>query len=80
MISTKTSLIFLGCFVGFLAFMVLLAWVGRVPIKYNLRNILVRWPINFLVAVSFTVVVGMLVFMLAFVNGMYRLTAGSPAM
>ncbi len=77
MISTTTSLIFLSCSIGFLVFMVLLAWIGRVPIKYNLRNIIVRWPINLLVAIAFTVVVGMLVFMLAFVNGMYRLTAGS---
>ncbi len=77
MISLQLALTFLACFLGFGLFMVLLAWVGRVPLLYNLRNIIVRWPINLLVAVAFTVVVGLLVLMLAFVNGMYRLTAGS---
>jgi len=77
MISQSLSLVLLGCFLAFCVGMVLLAWIGRVPIMYNLRNIVVRWPINLLVAVAFTVVVGMLVLMLAFVNGMYILTAGS---
>src|SRR5271165_5561628 len=77
MISLKLLMIFLGCIAGFALVMALLAWIGRVPILYNLRNIVVRWPINLLVAVSFTVVVGLLVLMLSFVNGMYRLTAGS---
>jgi hypothetical protein len=77
MISTQQLLIFLGVFLGFLVFMGLLARFGRVPLRYNLRNIVVRWPINLLVAIAFTVVVGMLVVMLAFVNGMYQLTSGS---
>jgi hypothetical protein len=77
MISTKLLLIYLGFFVGFLLVMALLAMLGRVPLRYNLRNIVVRWPINLLVAIAFTVVVGMLVVMLAFVNGMYQLTSGS---
>jgi hypothetical protein len=77
MFSTKLLLIFLGVLLGFLLFMAVLALLGRVPLRYNLRNIVVRWPINLLVAIAFTVVVGMLIFMLAFVNGMYQLTSGS---
>jgi ABC-type antimicrobial peptide transport system permease subunit len=77
MFSTKVLLIFVGCFLAFLAFIALMAFVARVPVRYNLRNIVVRWPINLLVAIAFTIVVGLLVVMLAFVNGMYRLTSGS---
>ena len=56
--------------------LVLLA-VGRVPLKYNLRNLIVRWPTTLLTALAFTLVIALLTVMLAFVNGMYRLTAGS---
>jgi hypothetical protein len=77
MISVQLALFFLGCFAAFVLFMGLMGWVARVPIMYNLRNIVVRWPINLLVAVAFTVVIGLLVLMLSFVNGMYRLTSGS---
>lgn len=51
----------------------LLLLIGRVPIAYNLRNLVVRWRIAGLTAVAFTVVVGLLVALLAFVNGMYQL-------
>jgi len=51
--------------------------VGRVPLAYNLRNLTVRWPITALTALAFTIVVGLLTVMLAFVNGMDRLTQGS---
>lgn len=60
-----------------LLFMLLLAAVGRVPLRYNVRNLIVRWPITILTALAFTLVVGLLTVMLAFVNGMYRLTEGS---
>src|SRR5438445_7186634 len=56
--------------------LVLLA-VGKVPLGYNIRNLLVRWWITFLTAFAFTLVVGLLTVMLAFVNGMYRLTENS---
>jgi cell division protein FtsX len=51
--------------------------VGRVPLRYNVRNLIVRWWITILTAVAFTVVVCLLTILLAFVNGMYRLTADS---
>lgn len=63
--------------VGGVLLMLLLAAVGRVPLRYNFRNLIVRWPITVLTALAFTLVVGLLTVMLAFVNGMYRLTEGS---
>jgi putative ABC transport system permease protein len=58
-------------------FLVVPLLLGKVPLVYNLRNLLVRWQTNFLTALAFTAVVGLLTVMLAFVNGMYRLTEGS---
>ncbi len=55
----------------------ILLLIGRVPLAYNLRNLLVRWRISVLTAVVFTAVVGLLTALLAFVNGMYALTADS---
>ncbi len=51
--------------------------IGRVPLKYNFRNLFVRWRITLLTALAFTLVVGLMTVMLAFVNGMYELTKGS---
>lgn len=55
----------------------LLLSVGRVPLRYNLRNLLVRWRITVLTALAFTVVIGLMTVMLAFVNGMAKLAEGS---
>ena len=57
--------------------LVLLLLIGRVPLAYNLRNLIVRWRIAGLTALAFTVVVALLVALLAFVNGMYRLNEGT---
>jgi putative ABC transport system permease protein len=54
-----------------------LGLAGRVPFSYNLRNLLVRWRTTLLTALAFTLVVGLMTVMLAFVNGMYALTKGS---
>jgi putative ABC transport system permease protein len=51
--------------------------IGRVPLAYNVRNLLVRWRISLMTACVFTAVVGLLTGLLAFVNGMYALTADS---
>jgi ABC-type antimicrobial peptide transport system permease subunit len=61
----------------FALLMVALAFLGKVPIHYNVRNLLVRWRVTLLTALAFTMVVGLLTVMLAFVNGMYKLTEGS---
>jgi ABC-type lipoprotein release transport system permease subunit len=51
--------------------------IRRVPFSYNLRNLAVRWYVTMLTALAFTVVVGIMTVMLAFVNGMYKLTQAS---
>lgn len=57
--------------------MILLTLWGRVPLRYNLRNMTVRWLSTLLTAVGFILVIGLLTVMLAFVNGMYQLTKSS---
>src|SRR5205814_7766618 len=54
-----------------------LAVLGKVPFSYNLRNLFVRWRTTLLTSLAFTLVVALMTVMLAFVNGMYRLTEGS---
>ena len=51
--------------------------VSKIPFSYNVRNLVVRWRITLLTAMAFTLVVALMTVMLAFVNGMYRLTQGS---
>ncbi len=64
----------------FLGLIVILAVFGKVPLKYNLRNLIVRWRTTLMTALAFTLVVGLMTVMLAFVNGMYALTqcSGQP--
>jgi ABC-type lipoprotein release transport system permease subunit len=54
-----------------------LARLGRVPLLYNLRNLLVRWRTSLTTALAFTLVIALFLFMLAFVQGFMRMTAGS---
>ncbi|MCI0641654.1 MAG: ABC transporter permease [Gemmataceae bacterium] len=56
---------------------VAVAPVHKVPIRYNLRNMQVRWKTSLVTALAFTIVVGLLTVMLAFVKGMDRLTQDS---
>jgi hypothetical protein len=51
--------------------------LGKVPLKYNARNLAVRWQTTLLTGLAFTLVVGLMTWMLAFVAGMYKLTQGS---
>jgi hypothetical protein len=57
--------------------LVALLVIGKVPVAYNVNNLLVRWRTTLLTALAFTLVISLLVIMLAFVNGMARLTQGS---
>jgi putative ABC transport system permease protein len=52
----------------------------KVPLRYNLRNLQNRWKTTLVTALAFTLVIGMLTFMLAFVKGMDRLieSSGNP--
>ncbi|GBD35187.1 Macrolide export ATP-binding/permease protein MacB [bacterium HR36] len=51
-----------------------------IPIRYNLRNLVVRWRVTLLTALGFLLVVAILVVMLAFVEGINELArrAGRP--
>ncbi|HWA97580.1 MAG TPA: ABC transporter permease, partial [Pirellulales bacterium] len=51
--------------------------LGRVPLRYNVRNLVVRWRTTLLTSLAFTLVVGLLIVMLAFVRGMNELTEHS---
>lgn len=53
--------------------LVLLLLIGKVPLAYNFRYLWVRRRDTALTAVAFTVVVALVVALLAFVNGMYKL-------
>ncbi len=37
---------------GFALLLLVLATAGKVPLRYNLRNLIVRWPITVLTAVT----------------------------
>lgn len=63
--------VLLGMYIGDV--LILLA-IGKVPLAYNLRNVRVRWKTNAMTAVAFVFVIGLLTFLLAFVNGMNNLT------
>ena len=51
----------------------LLLLIGKVPLAYNFRYLWVRKRDTLLTALAFTVVVALVVVLLAFVNGMYKL-------
>jgi len=55
----------------------LLVLVGKVPLSYNIRNLTVRWRTTLLTSLAFTLVIGLMIVMLAFVNGLYELTQQS---
>lgn len=69
-----------GSLAGFAAFIVLCVLIGKVPVSYNLRNLMVRWKTTVMTALAFTLVVALMTVMLAFVQGMARLTeqSGQP--
>lgn len=60
-----------------LGIVLVLAGAGRVPLRYNLRNLQVRWRTSLMTALAFFAVIALMTVMLAFVNGMYRLTQSS---
>jgi ABC-type lipoprotein release transport system permease subunit len=66
---------------GVVCALVLLARLGRVPLLYNLRNLLIRWRTSFSTTLAFTGVIGLFIVMLAFVQGFMRMigSSGHPA-
>ncbi|MBA4066521.1 MAG: hypothetical protein C0501_23015 [Isosphaera sp.] len=55
----------------------LLLLIGKVPLAYNFRYLWVRKRDTALTALAFTVVVALVVVLLSFVNGMYKLNEGT---
>jgi putative ABC transport system permease protein len=66
-----------GLLIFFALLLLVLPLVGKLPISYSIRNLLVRWKITLMTMTAFTLIIALMVVMLAFVNGMYRLTANS---
>lgn len=62
---------------GCAAFFAVLLLMNRVPVSYNVLNLMVRWKNTAMTALAFTMVIGLLTVMLGFVNGMYALTENS---
>jgi len=49
----------------------------QIPVPYLVRNLTVRWRTTLMTALAFVLVISLLTVMMAFVNGMYRLTKAS---
>lgn len=64
-------------FVAVLPILLYLVPITKVPLRYNLRNLQSRWKTTLFTALAFTLVTGLLTFMLSFVKGMDRLTETS---
>ncbi len=60
-----------------LGLVLLLLVVNRIPLSYTLRNLSLRWRTTLMTALAFTLVVGLMVFLLAFTTGMQRMMEGS---
>ncbi len=65
-----------SCF-AFFALMLLVVYMARIPIGYNVRNLIVRYRTTLLTAVAFTMVIGVLTFLMGFINGLRILTQSS---
>ncbi|QVL34364.1 ABC transporter permease [Telmatocola sphagniphila] len=55
----------------------LLLIIGKVPLRYNIRNISVRWLTTAMTGLAFTLVVGLLILMFSFVNGLNKVSSES---
>lgn len=77
LLQSRISWPLIGLLAGAALLLLALFVLGKVPLSYNLRNLTVRWKTTFMTSLAFTLVVSLLTVMLAFVNGMYRLTATS---
>jgi ABC-type lipoprotein release transport system permease subunit len=64
----------LACFA---ALIIVLLVFAKVPLRYNLRNLVVRWMVTLLTVIVIATVVAISTVLLSVVNGMYKLTEGS---
>jgi putative ABC transport system permease protein len=60
-----------------LLLLIALFFLVRIPVQYLVRNLTVRWRTTAMTALAFVLVISLLTLMMAFVNGMYRLTQSS---
>ncbi|MFY7875032.1 MAG: ABC transporter permease, partial [Pirellula sp.] len=69
-----------ACF-GFFGLMLLIVYFAKIPIGYNLRNLIVRYRTTLLTSVAFILVTGVLTGLMGFINGLKRLAqaTGNPA-
>jgi hypothetical protein len=69
-----------GLLLTVLPILLYLTPIRKVPLVYNLRNLQNRWKTTLVTALAFTLVTGLLTFMLSFVKGMDRLieSSGDP--
>ena len=65
---------------GLIVILLVMMALVRVPLNYNVRNLVLRWRTTLMTAMAFTMVLALLTVMLAFVGGMQRLTqqSGQP--
>src|SRR5262245_4438155 len=57
--------------------MAALFFASKVPLRYNFRNLRVRWKTTVMTALAFTVVIALLMFMHAYATGITRLSEKS---
>lgn len=57
--------------------LIALFFLVQIPVQYLVRNLTVRWRTTAMTALAFVLVISLLTVMMAFVNGMYRLTQSS---
>ncbi len=72
-----SSPILKGIFAGAALLVLFLLAIGKVPLSYNLMNLTTRWLTTLFMVGSFTLVIGVQIVILAFVNGMYAMTESS---
>jgi putative ABC transport system permease protein len=76
-LTTSTSRPILFATVGALVLIVGLFLTVQIPVQYLIRNLTVRWRTTLMTALAFVLVISLLTVMMAFVNGMTRLTQSS---
>ena len=66
---------------GFFGLMMLIVYFAKIPIGYNLRNLVVRYRTTLLTSVAFILVTGVLTGLMGFINGLKRLAqaTGNPS-
>ena len=73
----ESSPVLKAVFAGAAFLLLLLLAVGKVPLSYNIMNLRTRWLTTLFMIGSFTLVIGIQIMLLAFVNGMYSMTESS---